>query len=226
MPTPKRALALHKGQFHRLIKIAQSTSRYPERDVLVLMLSHHCGLRVTEISRITIADVMYQSGKLRSEVSLREAVTKGCKQRCAYLVTKPLVDALEAYLSWRLAHDVGVEHAGGPFRGLLPHQPVIFSGRGSGMSQNTKRRTLETGERRDYKACDSLQSHVTRLYKRAGIRGGSSHSGRRTFAGKVLSSTGDMGTVAQLLGHASIDCSQRYVDLDQDQLCMMFSEAL
>ncbi len=105
MPTPTRALALHKGQFNRLIKIAQSTSRYPERDVLVLMLGHHCGLRVTEISRITVADVMYQSGKLRSEVSLREVVTKGCKQRCAYLVTKHLVDALEAYLSWRLAHE-------------------------------------------------------------------------------------------------------------------------
>jgi integrase/recombinase XerC len=226
MPTPTRALALQKGQFHRLIKITQSTSRYPERDVLVLMLGHHCGLRVTEISRITIADVMYQSGKLRSEVSLREAVTKGCKQRCAYLVTKPLGDALEVYLSWRLAHDVGVGQAGGPYRGLLPHQPVIFSGRGSAMSQNTKRRTLETGESRDYKACDSLQSHVTKLYKRAGIKGGSSHSGRRTFAGKVLSSTADMGTVAQLLGHTSIDCSQRYVDLDQQQLCEMFSEAL
>lgn len=66
---------------------------------------------------------------------------------------------------------------------------------------------------------------MTRLYKRAGITGGSSHSGRRSFAGKVLS-TGDMETVAQLLGHTSIDCSQRYVDLDQDQLCMMFSEAL
>ncbi len=41
----------------------------------------------------------------------REAAPQGCKQRCAYLVTKPIVDALEAYLSWRLAHDVSVEHA-------------------------------------------------------------------------------------------------------------------
>ena len=85
MAQEKRALRLNAGQFTRLIKITRATSRYADRDVLVLMLGHHCGLRVTEISRITVADVMLASGKLRQEVSLREAVTKGCRQRCTYL---------------------------------------------------------------------------------------------------------------------------------------------
>ena len=221
-----RAQALHQGQFQRLLKITRATSRYADRDVLAIMLGHHCGMRVTEISRITIADVMHPSGKLRAEISLREAVTKGCRQRCCYLVTAPLVSAMESYLRYRIERGVGTELAPGLYRGLLPHQPLIFSSRGTGMSQNTKRRTLETGEERAYKACDSLQSHLTRLYKKAGIKGGSSHSGRRTFAGKVLASTGDMEMVAQLLGHASIDCSQRYVDVDQEILAAMFSDAL
>lgn len=64
----------------RLIKITQATSRYPERDVLVLMLGHYCGMRITEISRLTVADLMHASGKLRSEISMREAMTKGCRQ--------------------------------------------------------------------------------------------------------------------------------------------------
>ena len=140
MPEITRAKSLHQGQFTRLIKITQATSRYPERDVLVLMLGHHCGMRITEISRLTVADVMHASGKLRSEIS--------------------------------------------------------------------------------------LQAHVTRLHQRAGIKGGSSHSGRRSFASKVLATTGDMETVAQLLGHTSIDCSQRYVDVDQATLEAMFAEAL
>jgi len=59
--------------FNRLIKITQGTSRYPERYVLVLMLGHHC--RNTEISRLSVADVMHASGKLRSEISMREAIT-------------------------------------------------------------------------------------------------------------------------------------------------------
>lgn len=221
-----RAKTLHQGQFARLIKITQATSRYPERDVLVLMLGHHCGMRITEISRLTVADVMHASGKLRSEISLREAITKGCRQRCAYLVSKPAIEALERYHEYRITKAVGMAFEAGPYRGLLPYQPLIYSSRGDGMSQNTKRRVLETGEQRDYKACDSLQSHVTKLYQRAGIKGGSSHSGRRTFASKVLANTGDMETVAHLFGHTSIDCSQRYIDLNNDTLREMFADAL
>lgn len=194
--------------------------------MLVLMLGHHCGMRITEISRLTLADVMHVSGKLRSEISMREAITKGCHQRCAYLVSRPAIQALEAYQQYRTQKGIGSAFVPGQYRGLLPHQPLIYSSRGDGMSQNTKRRKLETGELRDYKACDSLQSHVTKLYQRAGIKGGSSHSGRRTFAGKVLATTGDMETVAQLLGHTSIDCSQRYVDVDQNTLQAMFAEAV
>lgn len=163
---------------------------------------------------------------LRSEISMREAITKGCRQRCAYLVSKHAIQAVETYLQYRIERGIGTVLGNGPFRGLLPHQQLIYSSRGDGMSQNTKRRMLETGERRDYKDCDSLQAHVTKLYQRAGIKGGSSHSGRRTFAGKVLATTGDMDTVAQLLGHTSIDCSQRYVDLDQAVLKAMFMDAL
>lgn len=221
-----RATTLHQGQFNRLIKITQATSRYPDRDVLVLILGHHCGMRITEISRLTIADVMHVSGKLRSEISMREAITEGCRQRCAYLATKPAIHALQTYLQYRVERGIGTVVGSGPYRGLLPHQPLIYSSRGDGMSQNTKRRVLETGEEKAYRACDSLQAHVTKLYRRAGIKGGSSHSGRRTFASKLLATTGDMDTVAQLLGHSSIDCSQRYVDLNNETLRAMFAEAV
>lgn len=190
------------------------------------MLGHGAGLRITEISRITVADVMLPSGKLRTEISLREAVTKGCRQRCAYLSNKDLVLALEAYLTYRIDRGIGTELDGKAYRGLLPNQPLIYSSRGNGLSQNTKRRILETGELKEYKACDSLQAHLTKLYKKAGIKGGSSHSGRRTFANRVLEKTGDMDTVAQLLGHESIDCSQRYVDVNPATLEAMFANAI
>lgn len=225
MPKIKRAQPLHQGHFSRLIKITQATSRYAERDVLVLMLGHHCGMWVTEVSRLTVADVMQPSGKLGGEISLREAV-KGCRQRRAYLVSKPLITALEGYLAYRLGRGNSTELNATKYRGLSPHQPLVFSSRVSGMSQNTKRRTLETGEQRNYQTCDSLQSHLTRLNAKAGIKGGSSHSNRHTFDGKVLTTTGDMDTVAQLLGHSDISCSQRYVDIDQQTLKEMFENAI
>jgi integrase/recombinase XerC len=225
MQDQKRAMQLNAGQFARLIKITRTTSRYPDRDVLVLFLSHSVGMRVTEISRLTIADVMQTSGKLRTEISLREAITKGCRQRLAYLSSKGLITAMEAYLAHRVANDIGMDLGERKYRGLLPNQPLIFSGRGSGLSQNTKRRTLESGERRDYAACDSLQARISVLYMRAGIKG-SSHSGRRGFATKILAKTGDMEIVATLLGHSDISCSERYIDIDPAVLCEMFANVL
>lgn len=226
MQQQTRGATLHKGAFQRLIKITRATAMLPERDILVLMLSHKAGLRITEISRITVADVMFPSGKLREEVSLRAAVTKGCRPRTAFIVHKQLVWALEAYLNYRLARGIGTELGGAKYRGLLPHQPVIYSARGAPMQQNTKRRTLGADKRKDYRACDSLQAHVTKLYRLAGIVGGSSHSGRRTFAGKVLAATGDFDKVALLLGHTSIDVSQRYIDVREDTLRAMFANAV
>lgn len=226
MQKQTRAATLHKGEFQRLIKITRATSKLPDRDVLVLMLGHKAGLRITEISRITIADVMFPSGKLRQEVSMRAAVTKGCRPRSAFLAHKQLIDALEVYLQHRLARGIGTELGVVKYRGLLAHMPLIFSARGAPLQQNTKRRVLETGEAKAYKACDSLQAHVTKLYKLAGIAGGSSHSGRRTFAGKVLAATGDFDKVALLLGHTSIEVTQRYIDVREDTLRAMFSDAV
>jgi integrase/recombinase XerC len=145
--------------------------------------------------------------------------------RCAYLATKPLIEALEVYLAYRLDRKIGTDLYGKTHRGLLPNQPLIYSSRGAGLSQNSKRRVLDSGVEKIYKCCDSLQSHLTMLYQKAGIQG-SSHSGRRTFASKILASTGDMDTVATLLGHSDISCSARYVDLNITTLQDMFTSAV
>lgn len=56
-----------------------------------------------------------------------------------------------------------------------------------------------------YRACDSLQQTISRLYKQAGITQGSSHSGRRSLSAKVLAATGDVETVQMILGHSDLD---------------------
>lgn len=223
----QHAAALNRGQFDRLIKVTRATSRYPQRDVLILMIGHRAGLRVTETSRVTVADVMFPSGRLREEVSLRQDVTKNSKQRCCYFSNGDLITALEAYIAYRLDKGIGTElNDSKGYRGLLPDMPLIWSSRGGGMSQNTKRRILESGEQRDYKASDSTQAHLSKLYRAAGIPLGSSHSGRRTFAQRVLEKAGDIEVVATLLGHESIDVSLRYLDVRQDVLREMFENAI
>ncbi len=226
MPNINRAAVLAPGQLRHLLRVTDATSRHPERDVVVLLLGHAAGMRIGEIAQITVADVMFPSGTLRREISLRAAITKGCRQRTAYLTSPKLITAIERYIADRLARCIGVSLQDG-FRGLYPDIPLVLSRRGAPFSMNTKRRVLQRGrgEAKEYQACDALQSYVTGLYRAAGLPG-SSHSGRRTFAGRILARSGSMERVQQLLGHADLDCASRYVEVRQDVLRRAFAEVI
>ncbi len=78
-----QAATLRPAQIRHLLAVTSATSRHPERDSLVLLLGITCGMRVSEIAQIEIQDVLFPSGAIRSEVSLRAAITKGCRQRCS-----------------------------------------------------------------------------------------------------------------------------------------------
>jgi integrase len=66
----------------------------------------------------------------------------------------------------------------------------------------------------------SVQIFFQRLYQRLGLRGASSHSGRRTFvtslAKKIVSAGGSLRDVQQLAGHASLSTTQRYIEGSSD----------
>jgi integrase/recombinase XerD len=64
-------------------------------------LGIHVGMRVSEIAQIELGDVLFPSGAIRQEVSLRAIITKGCRQRCIYPTNRALVEALERYLTYR-----------------------------------------------------------------------------------------------------------------------------
>lgn len=198
-----QASILKPGQIRQLLRVTEATSRHPERDCLILLLGITCGMRVTEIAQIEIQDVLFPSGAMRSEVSLRAAITKGCRQRCIYLTHAQTVAALNLYLELRIERGLGTEMTSERYRGLSPETALILTHKGSRFYLNTKRRINEAGDQVDYLACDSLQAHTTKLYKDAGIKGRSSHSGRRSFASNLLAKGSDVETVQQLLGHAS-----------------------
>lgn len=65
-------------------------------------------------------------------------------------------------------------------------------------SWHFKHRELVSGPE-VYRACDALQQTISRLYRQAGIKLGSSHSGRRSLAARVLAATGDVETVQTIL---------------------------
>ena len=83
-----------------------------------------------------------------------------------------------------------------------PQWPVIYSERGRGLSPNV------------------VAQWFLDLYKRAGLTGCSSHSGRRTFltraARKISEAGGSLKDVQELAGHRSLASTQVYIEGSED----------
>lgn len=223
----KRAATLLPSELRHLLRVTDATSRHSERDVLILWLGFGVGMRVTEIARLTVADIMLPSGILRQEISLRAEITKGSRQRLAYLTNPKLVSALERYIAWRKAKDFGCSLDSRQYRGLMPDTKLVLTWKGTGYELNTSRVKNADGELVEYVAADSLQTYIKGLYRAAGLGAKcSSHSGRRTFASRLLAAGESLETVQTLLGHADLDHVEPYLEVNDDTLREMFETVI
>lgn len=222
----KRAATLSPSELRHLLRVTEATSRHPERDAVILWLGFACGLRVTEVARLTVADVLLPSGRLRSEVSLRAEITKGCRQRLAYLTNPKLIAALERYIAWRRARGFGCSLDDRKFRGLMPETRLVLTWKGGPYELSPKQIKNAAGDVVEYAAADSLQTYIKGLYRAAGLHLASSHSGRRTFASRLLAAGESLEVVQTLLGHSDLDNVEPYLEVNDGTLREMFEVVL
>jgi len=81
-----------------------------------------------------------------------------------------------------------------------PHQPLFSSQKGGHFSANTM--------------CQLFLD----IYKAVGLNNASSHSGRRTFITRLATAGVGVRVLAELAGHSHISTTQRYIDVNSDQL--------
>ena len=84
------------------------------------------------------------------------------------------------------------------FKVRSPNQPLFFTEKSQGFSANT------------------LTQWFFWLYKKAGIAGASSHSGRRSFITSLANKGIGVRVLASLAGHKSIAVTQAYIDVNDD----------
>lgn len=65
---------------------------------------------------------------------------------------------------------------------------------------------------------NTIQMLFARMYKQAGISGASSHSGRRSFATRLIEQGADIKAVSTLMGHSSISMTAEYVENNPNRL--------
>lgn len=181
---------------YRKVLVYISSHRHASRNKAMLYMSHLAGLRVGEISHLTIADVLTDSGEIKDEIYLSPEKTKGDRGRTVLLPQK-LQDELHNYLSIRFRlKDLKAVTQTDTSRALFYSQRHPSDG----FSPNT------------------LAQFFHYLYKNAGLSGCSSHSGRRFFATTIAEAGTNPKVLQNLLGHRNIQTTMRYVEISPTML--------
>ena len=173
-----------------------STKPHAKRNIALLYMSFGLGLRAKEMASLRIHDVVGPDGQLLDVINLKRNMTKGDKQRDVYLANKKVRKALTDYLDGRMDDS------------LLNPDAKLFKSQKTQFTPN------------------SLQQLFHRMFKQAGLHGCSSHSGRRTFATRLIEDGFDIKAVSSLMGHASVAMTARYVEDNPERLKKISASAI
>ena len=176
---------------YRKVLVYIANNRHASRNKAMLYMSHLAGLRVGEISHLTLSDVLNEDGSIKDEVYLSPDKTKGDRGRTV-LLPKKLQDELHNYLSIR-------------FR--------LKELRAVAMTDTSRALFYSQRHPSDGFSPNTLAQYFHYLYKNAGVEGASSHSGRRFFATKIAEAGTNPKVLQNLLGHRNLQTTMRYVEI-------------
>ncbi|WP_426115966.1 tyrosine-type recombinase/integrase [Massilia sp. PWRC2] len=178
-----QAKVLSERELSRVVNVVKKKA-HAKRNAALLYCSFGLGLRAKEMAALKIKHVLGIDGNMLEEINLTGTMTKGGKQRHAYLTNPKVVSAIRDFINDRQKRE-----------GILFNleAPLFKSQKGSSFSPN------------------SLQQLFHRMYADAKLQGASSHSGRRTFATTLIEKGIDIKAVSKLLGHASVSMTAKYI---------------
>ena len=176
-----KSRVLTSSEFKRVVKM-QQTNKYAIRNICCLYISYFLGLRAKEIASLTIGSFVDTSGNLKKEVLLKRKMTKNSVQRRCYLTNDKLKKVVTNYLELR--KKTNTYHLDAPL--ILSQKRCAFTP-------------------------DTMQKLFGRMYRAVGLDGASSHSGRRTFATKLIENGVAITNVQKLLGHKNVQTTTLYI---------------
>jgi integrase/recombinase XerD len=182
----KQAKTLTQQELRRVLDYT-ATRKHSTRNRALLMATHLSGMRVGEVASLRNSDVLDAEGNIRNEIRLSAEQTKGNEARVVFVSDK-LRKELELYT--RLMRNAKVN----------PVLKFFYS----------QKRTS------DGFTANTLTQFFHYLYKRAGIDGASSHSGRRTFITNLATKGVGVRVLMSLAGHKNISTTQAYIDVNDD----------
>lgn len=177
-----------------------------KRNVAIIWMLFGSGLRVNEIAKLKVSDLVRESGELKTTFSIPSSYTKTNKSRAAFILARPQINAIEDWISERLKYGVFITQQS-TFRGLNPAMPMFaITRKGKSwkrMEFRDKKYKDKAGLTLTTRVCGSMQNLISELFKSSGLYGGSTHSGRRTLATWLDRKGVNLDTIQKILGHDS-----------------------
>jgi integrase len=198
-PDKKKAAVLNPAQFKDLLRYVKTRNK-GVRDTALVWMSFGCGMRASEMAKLKIKDVLLPNGGLIEEIRLKAEYTKTGKARNAYMVEDDHKKALVDYLVERV-HKRQWMGKTDDYLMLEPESPLFLSKGARGFSFKRREYEAVDGEKRVYLNCDAVQQLLSSFYPKIGVKGGTSHSGRRTLATRLADRGVDLSIIQYILGH-------------------------
>lgn len=188
-----QARTLNEKELNLLLLFIK-TRKHAARDRAMVLMTHWAGMRIGEVAAVKIGDVLSADGSIKEELRLTAEQTKGKRGRTVILAAK-LRKELHTYLIERFG-DKQQLIAATCTDSIL--KPLFATQKREGFNANT--------------AC----YHFHMLYKAAGIDGGSSHSGRRSFLTTLSAKSVPLKVLMELAGHRQAQTTMRYINVTTD----------
>lgn len=186
----KQSKVLNKKQIEMVSTYLRS-KRNGLRNQTIFLLSIKCGLRAKEIAELRWKEVCHSGGGIDENINLTNKTSKGRSGRIIPLnkdVKNNLTELLEEHTKFR-SFDVNTS------------------------SVVRTERSLSTSSQ-------SIVNMFQKWYSTLGLIGCSSHSGRRTFitetSKKISLVSGSLRDVQMMVGHSSLQTTQRYIDWNSE----------
>ena len=176
-----KAKSLTPSQIRKLLVRCQLMQN-PELKRVVLALSFQT-LRVSELAQLTVDDVLMPTSKIKEEIYLRASLCKRRKPRSIWL-SKLAKQMIQEWVDYRKSHNWATTF-NNTYQGLNPLSKLVLNNRARSYSMKRKTRINKAGEQVDYQACDVLELMIRNIYLRSGLKGCSSHTGRRSYGSNM-----------------------------------------
>ncbi len=164
--------------------------RYAVRDRTLFILGLSTGGRISELLSLKVKDV-WQYSKPVDTIYFQKSATKGKRQGRAVPIKTAANKAIGELIQWY--QEQGIK--------LSDDTPLFLSQKGGAITRQH--------------AHDILKKAFSNVKLQGKV---STHSLRKTYANKLLQQGGNLYAVKEALGHASVQTTQDYLGIDEEEL--------